>query len=268
MKGVELPISTLVIVILALVVLLGILALFFGVVTPGSTSMTLEAAKNNACQMLISTNGCDTTDSTKTIVVNNFDANKDGKQVGGSAFDDTITGCSSTSIAQDNLYMLCKCWYILDEASCKKNVCNCQWKYKLHNDFLKQNLYIWEIAIKIRGEKVKGVELPINILVIVAIAVIVLLGLVALYFTGFGPFSATAGIEAVKNQACTELNPRAGCTQSTDSIAVGYDVDGDGTVDTAIPTADNFTGFANRFYGCSMTDNGACAKRVCSCPGY
>ncbi len=108
----------------------------------------------------------------------------------------------------------------------------------------------------------KGVELPINILVIVAIAVIVLLGLVALYFTGFGPFSATAGQEAIKNQACTTLNPRAGCQSDPSTIAVNYDVNGDGSITLA---QDNWQTFANMFYGC--TDS-ACAKRVCSCPGY
>ena len=136
---------------------------------------------------------------------------------------------------------------------------------------LNKNLYIWEIAIKIRGEKVKGVELPINILVIVAIAVIVLLGLVALYFTGFGPFSATAGIEAVKNQACTELNPRAGCTAAVDTITVNYDVNGDGAI---VLADDNLQTFGIKYYGCPAFDAAnpspttSCVKRVCSCPGY
>ena len=108
----------------------------------------------------------------------------------------------------------------------------------------------------------KGVELPINILVIVAIAVIVLLGLVALYFTGFGPFSQTAGQEAIKNQACAALNPREGCTADPTSININYDVDGDGTMD-------DWQDFANAFYGCGTDPNpSACAKRICGCPGY
>lgn len=113
----------------------------------------------------------------------------------------------------------------------------------------------------------KGVELPINILVIVAIAVIVLLGLVALYFTGFGPFSATAGQEAIKNQACTDLNPRAGCTDDPSSVWVNYDVNDDGSIDDpATPTNDNFQAFADLFYGCG--GDSSCARRICSCPGY
>ena len=108
----------------------------------------------------------------------------------------------------------------------------------------------------------KGVELPINILVIVAIAVIVLLGLVALYFVGFGPFSATAGIEAVKNQACTVLNPRAGCTTDPSSVTVNYDVGNDGDTSN-----DNLQEFAEAFYGCADGDT-SCSRRLCSCPGY
>ena len=109
----------------------------------------------------------------------------------------------------------------------------------------------------------KGVELPINILVIVAIAVIVLLGLVALYFTGFGPFSATAGQEAIKNQACVDLNPRAGCTDDPSTISVNFDVDDDGNIAIA---QDNWQTFADLFYGCG--GDSSCARRICGCPGY
>jgi hypothetical protein len=48
----------------------------------------------------------------------------------------------------------------------------------------------------------KGIELPINILVIVAIAVIVLLGLVALYFIGSDPFNKGISISSLKNVGC------------------------------------------------------------------
>ena len=109
----------------------------------------------------------------------------------------------------------------------------------------------------------KGVELPINILVIVAIAVIVLLGLVALYFTGFGPFSATAGQEAIKNQACVDLNPRAGCIDDPSTIVVNYDVV---DKDTGADLADNWQTFADQFYGCA--GDSSCARRICGCPGY
>jgi hypothetical protein len=57
----------------------------------------------------------------------------------------------------------------------------------------------------------KGIELPINILVIVAIAVIVLLGLVVLYFVGFNPFSSGISLTALKNQACGNFTLSYSC---------------------------------------------------------
>ena len=125
----------------------------------------------------------------------------------------------------------------------------------------------------------KGVELPINILVVVAIAVIVLLALVALYFIGFGPFSTSISIEGVKNAACSEL-VRRGCVDLTNSIRTpSFDSDGDGRVGIAgtwvfgtsvcnvLPPAvgagDNLASLCNCSY--SRTTETDC-KRLCGCP--
>jgi len=130
--------------------------------------------------------------------------------------------------------------------------------------FLTIKIFIYKITNKkIEVNAVKGVELPINILVVVAIAVIVLLGLVALYFMGFGPFSKAAGVEAVKSQGCNDLNPRAGCVTDPNTILVNYDVDGDGVIAVA---QDNLQTFAAKYYACAADI--ACTKRMCSCPGY
>ena len=48
----------------------------------------------------------------------------------------------------------------------------------------------------------KGVELPVNVLVIVAIAVIVLLGLVALFMGGFGGFAGSVESTQAWSNAC------------------------------------------------------------------
>jgi hypothetical protein len=111
---------------------------------------------------------------------------------------------------------------------------------------------------------VKGIELPINILVIVAIAVIVLLGMVALYFTGWSPFGGTVGIESIKNSACIDYARNNDCTPDPATIPVNYDVDGDGTIDVA---NDNLQEFAEAFYGCSDGDVN-CVRQLCACPGY
>jgi len=57
----------------------------------------------------------------------------------------------------------------------------------------------------------KGIELPINVLVIVAIAVIVLLGLVVLYFIGFNPFSGSVSLNSLKNTGCSNFSLNYGC---------------------------------------------------------
>jgi len=121
----------------------------------------------------------------------------------------------------------------------------------------------------------KGVELPINILVVVAIAVIVLLALVALYFIGFSPFSTSISIEGVKNAACSEL-VRRGCADLTNTIGVNFDADGDGDTgatgtwvwrtsvcNVAVGAGDNLASLCNCSY--SRTSEADC-KRLCGCP--
>jgi len=102
---------------------------------------------------------------------------------------------------------------------------------------------------------VKGVELPINILVVVAIAVIVLLGLVALYFIGFNPFSVSAGLEAIKNDGCRQLmNQNPPCTDIT---AVNVMWNGASTP---------FQTFMDTNYNCAADTT--CVRQRCTCPGY
>lgn len=138
MKGVELPISTIVVIVISILVLVAIIVLFNNVWNPGSDLAKLEGAKSNACQMLSSINGCKSTDNgiTKTIVVNGFDADKDGTQDSGQNVG-TVgvlgTSCTKNDLnAQDNLFKLCECWYMIagttDEMindNCKKQVCGC-----------------------------------------------------------------------------------------------------------------------------------------------
>jgi len=130
MKGLELPMSTIVVVIVVLLVLVAILTLFYGTWPGGSETATLESVKTNACQMLISVGGCKQDMKTKEIVINNFDADKDGTVDGG--ITSTIT-CNAPleAMTKDSLFMLCKCWYgligaeaTIDE-NCRKNVCSC-----------------------------------------------------------------------------------------------------------------------------------------------
>ena len=143
----------------------------------------------------------------------------------------------------------------------------------------------------------KGVELPINVLVIVAVAVIVLLGIAALFITGFSPFSTVSGQESYKNVACAQL-VRGGCVDSPSSITINFDANGDGEVCSADsyyycnpdnkyinqkdePTCnqankceyedgttselDTLQDLCANFYQAPTTTE---CKRVCACPGY
>ena len=105
----------------------------------------------------------------------------------------------------------------------------------------------------------KGVELPINILVIVAIAVIVLLGLVALYFIGFNPFSVTTAVESAKNNACRDYLHQNPVCNSAVLVTMNYPAGTATTLDL----------FTNDYYGCANTaTDESCVRRVCGCPGY
>ncbi|MFH1474102.1 MAG: hypothetical protein ABIE55_04420 [Candidatus Aenigmatarchaeota archaeon] len=124
MKGMELPISTIVIIVIVMVVLLAIIAFFFGVWDPGVGGISLESAKNNACQMLISI-GCN---DPEKIIVNNFDADKDGdlnEGIGNYAPSASACGDSNQNMG-DNLLMLCVCWYGVSREECRTNICHCE----------------------------------------------------------------------------------------------------------------------------------------------
>ncbi|MBR9682212.1 MAG: hypothetical protein GOV02_00920 [Candidatus Aenigmarchaeota archaeon] len=51
----------------------------------------------------------------------------------------------------------------------------------------------------------KGLELPVNVLVVVAIAVIVLLGIVALFMSGFGSAASSITTTAEWNEECASV---------------------------------------------------------------
>jgi hypothetical protein len=127
----------------------------------------------------------------------------------------------------------------------------------------------------------KGVELPINTLIIVAIAVIVLLALVALYFTGFTPFTSAVGLEGVRDEACRKLAQLNQCREQPQNIKTsGFDADQDGKIDSD-ETGSGWRwraadcGVVN-FYGDNLAslcqcyyniDSDSKCKTLCGCPG-
>ena len=121
----------------------------------------------------------------------------------------------------------------------------------------------------------KGIELPINILVVVAVAVIVLLGVIALYFGGFLGPAGTMTQESAKESACTYvMNKVGGCmTANTSAIIFGaaggppaYDADGDGTIEsTDTAGADTLQALCDTYFGAAGSQ--ATCRRVCGCSG-
>jgi len=122
----------------------------------------------------------------------------------------------------------------------------------------------------------KGVELPINVLVIVAIAVIVLLGIIALYFAGFGPAAGQVNLQTATSAACGSWRARGSTTVSADTITISsFDANGDGTITAAAGcggTADNLETLGVKYYGttaCSTTLTATdtdIRTRVCGLP--
>jgi len=124
----------------------------------------------------------------------------------------------------------------------------------------------------------KGVELPINVLVIVAIAVIVLLGLIALFMGVFGPTTGQINMVTIKQTACGEmLSLPNGCGVATTdqiiNIDIPFDVNGDSEIGN-----NNLLGLCVYHYGCDEGVEGIsanadelkaetlCCKRICACP--
>lgn len=129
----------------------------------------------------------------------------------------------------------------------------------------------------------KGMELPINILVLVAIAVIVLIGLIAMYTMGIGPFAGNIGIQSALNSGCSALQREDNCGVNPNTIEVCFDANKDGTTccwksddyvaatdtvaahcGTSTPI-DTLQDICTNYYGKSATND---CKALCGCPGY
>ncbi len=112
----------------------------------------------------------------------------------------------------------------------------------------------------------KGVELPVNVLVIISIAVLVMLGLIALYLAST-PGGASINIRTATSVACSQLINQGGCDKDKfttledfSDILVGVDVGGDGDISN-----DNLEILCIEHYG--INDAVGC-KKLCICPGY
>jgi len=129
MKGLELPINALIIIVLAVIVLISIILLFTTGIKLPQNVITAQTALSNACLLLYNNFNC--AKSTNSIVLNDFDADQDGS-VGtletGSGWTWGDSCNPSPPADGDNLASLCACYFQVSgsgaEANCKK-LCEC-----------------------------------------------------------------------------------------------------------------------------------------------
>ena len=75
----------------------------------------------------------------------------------------------------------------------------------------------------------KGLSLPINALIIIAVAVIVMLSLIAMFYPSFFSGSMVVSVESVKSDACKSLKVGNSCNLATNLIITpSFDADKDG----------------------------------------
>lgn len=111
----------------------------------------------------------------------------------------------------------------------------------------------------------KGLSLPINVLIIVIVAVIVLLGVMTLFMGSWTPFGQSMSAEAAKAAGCRKVINNCDAQSNEydgeeyrfngENGMPSFDVNGDGNTGTA---DDTMYDLCNNFYG---TD----CKSLCGC---
>lgn len=131
-------------------------------------------------------------------------------------------------------------------------------------------------------KNMKGIELPVNVLVIIAIAVLVMLGMIALYVAGILPAGQINEFSSM-TEACGQLKGGSPpCSTSTKTIDINWDADKNGNIDSSDSLFDYCTNWKScDEYGYDEDDSGeieeneitdaskeACCKAiVCGCTG-
>ncbi|MFH7909995.1 MAG: hypothetical protein QXY29_03275 [Candidatus Aenigmatarchaeota archaeon] len=137
MKGIELPINLIIIIIIAAVVLLGVLYLFSGSFTTSGGTVSLESARSQGCQELIRSGKCGDVNTIFNIMIKDFDANKN-RHINDKPAPSNLYGDNLAALCYN--YYNCPCFGISTETTppsyfpikdenclncCNKKVCGC-----------------------------------------------------------------------------------------------------------------------------------------------
>jgi len=123
MKAIELPINTLIVIILAIIVLVAVIALFYTGLTP-KVVISSKNALDNACMRMLNFK-CNI--DSNTILINNFDADNDGTSGDVGSWTWGTSNCGGNLIDNgDNLASLCACYYQISGATPEEAERNCK----------------------------------------------------------------------------------------------------------------------------------------------
>jgi hypothetical protein len=118
----------------------------------------------------------------------------------------------------------------------------------------------------------KGIELPINVLIIVAVAIIVLIAVIAMFYTPVNAGGNSVSLDVAKSQACRSLvigyncKDLGGTTPASTTTLQTIKVDGFDVKDkiTGADVADTLMNLCEKNYNIGSTDAPSCRK-MCGC---
>ena len=99
----------------------------------------------------------------------------------------------------------------------------------------------------------KGISLPVNAVVVIALAIFVLLMLAALFGGGFGQ-TRQANVATAWSRACTTLKTYYNCAET--DFDTEFDIDGDGY-------NDSFVKICRAYFNTPGLDTKACRDKCC-----
>jgi len=102
----------------------------------------------------------------------------------------------------------------------------------------------------------KGLELPINIIIVIAIAVLALVIVSIFFVSNFSGGSDSIGLESALQSGCTNLRALYSCdsTKMTEVKIPNYNING------------KQASLADVCVKKGVSDNAQCAQKLCSCP--